>query len=147
MSQDEVRRGRQAFWLTVAAFAWSVALVAAAAWLPVYGSSSASSAGAHFSGSLTLVQVNGLWALVPMGVPLIVVVLAWAALYRKCSRGSRLAGYVAGGLLAVLLAGCLVALASVGLFIVPVAVLLARAVVITPSGSSRSGGLTPPAAG
>jgi len=142
MSQNEVGRGRQAFWLTVAALVWSAALVGAAVWFPAYSSSSASSAGTHLSGSLTLVEVNGLWALVPMGVPLIVVVLAWAALHRKCSRGSRVAGYVASALVAVLVAGCLVALASVGLFIVPVAALLAGAVVITPSGSSRSGGLT-----
>jgi hypothetical protein len=142
MLQDEVRRGRQAFWLTVAAFMWSAALLGAAFLFPAYGSSSASSAGTHLSGSLTLVQVNGLWALVPMGAPIVIVSLAWAALYRQCSRGSAVAEFAADVLLALLVVGCFVAIASIGLFIAPAAALLARAVAITPSGSSRCGGLT-----
>lgn len=142
MTQSEARRGRQAFWFTIAAFMWSAALIGAAFWLPVYGSSSTSSTGAHSSASLTLVQVNGLRVLIPMGVPLIIVALAWVALHRKCSRGGRVAGYVAGALVGMLVAGCLVAIASVGLLIAPVAALLARAAAITPSGSSHSGALT-----
>jgi len=142
MSRKEARRGRRAFWFTVAAFVWSGALVGAALLLPVYGSSSASSMGAHSSASLTLVQVNGLGVLIPVGVPLIIVALVWAALHRKCSRGGRLGGYVAWTLVWILVAGCLVAIASVGLFIAPVAGLLWRAAAITPSGRSCSGALT-----
>jgi hypothetical protein len=142
MLQDEVRRGHQAFLLTVAAFVWSVALLGAAFLFPAYGSSATSSAGGHVSGSLTLVQVNGLWALVPMGAPIIIVSLAWAALYRQCSRGSAVAEFVAGALVGLLVLGSVVALASVGLFIVPAAALLGRAAALTPSGSSRCGGLT-----
>jgi hypothetical protein len=37
MSQTEAGAGRQVFWLTVAAFVWSAALVAAAFVLPLYG--------------------------------------------------------------------------------------------------------------
>ncbi len=144
MSRSEVRRGRQAFWFTIAAFVWSAALVGVAFLLPAYGSSSTSSTGTHSSGSLTLVQVNGLRVLIPVGVPLIIVVLVWAALHRKCSRGGRLAGPVASALVWMLVAGCFVAIASVGLFIAPVAALLARAAAITPSGSSHSGALTEP---
>lgn len=87
---------------------------------------------------------SGQWTrvLIPMGVPLIIVALAWVALHRKRSRGGRVAGYVAGALVGMLVAGCLVAIASVGLLIAPVAALLARAAAITPSGSSHSGALT-----
>lgn len=142
MSQRDVDRGRQAFWFTVAAFVWSAALVGAAFLLPVYGSSSTSSTGAHSSTSLTLVHVNGPGVLIPVGVPLIIVALVWVALHRKCSRGGRVAGYVAQTLVWMLAAACLVAIASVGLFILPVAALLARAAAITPSGSSRSRAVT-----
>lgn len=141
MSQRDADRGRQAFWFTVAAFVWSAALVGAAFLLPVYVSSSTSSAGAHSLTSLTLVHVNGLGVLVPVGVPLITVALVWVALHRKCSRGGRVAGYVAQTLVWMLAAVCLVAIASVGLFILPAAALLARAA-ITPSGSSRSRAVT-----
>jgi hypothetical protein len=74
-----------------------------------------------------------------MGAPIVIVSLAWAALYRQCSRGSAVAEFAADVLLALLVVGCFVAIASVGLFIAPAAALLARAVAITPSGSSRGG--------
>jgi hypothetical protein len=141
MSQSEARRGRQAFWLTVAALVWSAALMGAAFLLPAYGSSSTSSTGTHSSAALTLVGVNGFSVLIPMGAPLVIAVLAWAALHRKCAHGGRVAGYVAGGLVSVLVAECFVGIASVGLLIAPVAALLWRAAAITPSGSSRSGAL------
>lgn len=142
MPQEQARRGRRAFWLTVSAFAWSAALVGAAFVLPAYGSSSASSTGTNSSASLTLVQVNGLGVLIPIGVPLVIVALVWAALHRKCSRGGRIPGYAAWTLVSVLIAGCLVAIASVGLFIAPVAALLWWATAITPSAKPRTGGLT-----
>jgi hypothetical protein len=136
MSQTEARAGPQAFWLTVTAFLWSAALVGAAFVLPLYGSSSTSSTGAHSSASLTLVQVNGPRVLIPVGLPLIIVALVWAALHRKCSRGGRVPGYLAWTFVGILAAGCLVAIASVGLLIVPVAALLVCAAAITPSGGA-----------
>jgi uncharacterized membrane protein YhaH (DUF805 family) len=136
MSQAEGRAGRQAFWLTVAAFVWSAALVGAAFVLPLYGGSSTSSTGVHPSASLTLVQINGPRVLIPMGLPLIIVALAWAALHRKCSRGGRVPGYVAWTFVGVLAAGCLAGIASVGWLIVPVAGLLSCAAAITPTGGT-----------
>jgi hypothetical protein len=136
MSHGDGGRGRQAFWFTVAAFVWSAALVGAAFLAPAYGSSSTSSTGAHSSASLTLVQVNGLRVLIPVAFPLIIVSLAWAALHRKCSRGGRVAGYVAWTLVWMVVAGCVVGIESIGLFIAPVAALLWRAVAATPSGGS-----------
>ena len=46
-----------------------------------------------------------------------------------------MSGYVAWALIAMLFAECLVGIASVGLYIVPVALLLARAATITPRGA------------
>lgn len=135
MPTHEVRRGRQAFWLTGAAFLWSAVLVGAAFLVPVYGSSSTASSGAQSSGALTLVAVNGLGVLIPVAVPLLIAALVWVALHRKCSRGGRVGGYVAWTCIAVLGAFCVVALFSIGIFIVPVVVLLACAASRTPSGS------------
>jgi hypothetical protein len=134
VSKPGARQGRQAFWLTCAAVAWSAALVGGAFTLPVYGSSGSSSTGAHFSGSLTLVAVNGLGVLVPVGIPLLISAMVWFALHHKCSRGGASAGYLAWMLVAVLALGCATAAASIGLLIVPVALLLACAAAITPQG-------------
>ena len=82
-----------------------------------------SSTGPQFSGSFTLVAVNGLGVLVPVGIPLVISVLVRCALHRKCSRGGPFAGYLAWMLVVVLALGCVVAGASIGLLIVPVAVL------------------------
>jgi hypothetical protein len=133
MSEPGSRRGRQAFWLTIAGMAWSAALLAAACVLPVYGSSGSSSTGLSWSGSSTLVAVNGIGVLVPVGIPLLISASVWFALHRKCSCGGPLAGYLAWALVVVLALGCLIAAASIGLLIVPVALLLARAAAITPS--------------
>ena len=143
MSQLAARRGRGAFWFTVAAFLWSVALAGAAFLLPAYGSSSGPSTQARSSTSLTLVQVNGLQVLIPLGVVLIVVLLVWVALHRKCSRGGRAAHYAARALVFMLAVGCVVSIASIGLLIVPVVALLWRAATLTPRGTSHNGALTP----
>jgi hypothetical protein len=119
--------------LTVAAITWSAMLLGAAFLFPAYGSSAASSSGAQSSGSQTLVQVNGPGVLIPVGVPLVIAALVWAALLYKCSRGGRVGDYVAWTCIAVLGCFCVVSILSIGIFVVPVAMLLARAVLLTPS--------------
>ena len=138
MSERGTRKCRQAFWLATAALVWSAALVGAAFVLPVYGSSGASSTGSHWSGPLTLVAVNGPGVLVPVGMPLLISALVLVTLYRKCSRGETIAGYLASTLVAVLALGCLAAAASIGLLVVPVALLLGRATAITPVGPAST---------
>jgi hypothetical protein len=129
--------GRWAFGLTLSAFVWGIALVVSAFVLPMYGSSSASAPSRVSvpSAPSTLVQVNGLGVLVPVGLPALIAAVIWFALHRKCSRGSRPSGYIAWALICLLIAFCLVAIASIGLFVVPVAALLAAAASRIPSGS------------
>jgi hypothetical protein len=135
--------GRRAFWCTVGAFVWSTALVGAAFLVPVYGTSSSSAFGTpHASAPATLVGVNGLWVLIPVAVPIVIAALVWVALHRKCSRGGRVSAFVAWSLIWTLVAGCVVAIASVGLLLAPVAGLLAYAAALTPSGGSPSGPAT-----
>jgi hypothetical protein len=135
VSTCEVRRGRQAFWLTVAALAWSAVLIGAAFLFPAYGSSSSA---AQASGSQTLVQVNGLGVLIPVGVPLVVSAMVWAALHHKCARGGRVGDYIARTCVGLLGCFCLLAILSIGIYVAPVAVLLACAVSLTPPGSRVS---------
>lgn len=120
--------GRYAFLLTVAALLWSVGLLGAALLLPTYGSA-------------TLVDENGVRVLLPVVVPAVISVVVWLALWRKCSRGGRLAGWVAWAFIALLVGFCVLAILSIGVFVAPVAVLLASAASRTPSGSPPARGL------
>lgn len=116
-------------------------LLGAAFVFPAYGTSSASSSGARSSGSQTLVQVNGLGVLIPVGVPLIIAALVWAALHYKCSRGGRVGDRVAWSCVAFLACFCVVAIFSIGMVVLPVALLLAFAALLTPSGSEAPQGV------
>lgn len=140
MEQQPSFRGPWAFGLTVLAFGWGIALLAAAFALPVYSSSvsSAPSGVSVPSASSTLVQANGLGVLVPVGLPALIAAVIWFALHRKCSRGSRAGGYAAWALIWLLVAFCLVAVASIGMFVFPAAVLLAGAAALTPSGAQST---------
>jgi hypothetical protein len=102
-------------------------LIVAAFVVPVYGST-------------TLVGENGSRAILVAGAPAVISVIVWLALWRRCARGGRVSGYIAWFGVALLLAFCVIALASVGLFIAPVALLLGWAASLTPAGQDR---LTP----
>ncbi|MGO9899667.1 MAG: hypothetical protein ACLP0J_08225 [Solirubrobacteraceae bacterium] len=74
--------GRRPFVLTVIAFLWSIGLLVAALVAPVYGSA-------------TLADENGARVVLVMAVPAVISAAAWVALWRKCTRGDRVSGYVA----------------------------------------------------
>jgi hypothetical protein len=131
----DARHGRWAFGLTLAAFVWTLGLVGAAFLAPVYSGVEASSGSAAVSTTSTLVGVNGLGVLIPVAAPALVVALVWLALHRKCSRGSSLSGGFAVGLIGLLGTFCVLAMLSIGVFVLPVVLLLACAATLTPSGS------------
>jgi hypothetical protein len=144
----DVAHGRRAFRLTAAAFLWSVGLAVAALVAPVYsGTDTTSGTGiptVTTHSSSTLVGENGLGILLVLAVPTIVTVLVWLALHDKCSHARRTSGYVAWGLIGLLSAFCLLGVLSIGIFVLPVALLLASAARLTPV-SPRSGQLPIPA--
>ncbi|MGO9498699.1 MAG: hypothetical protein ACLQA5_18605 [Solirubrobacteraceae bacterium] len=80
----------------------------------------------------TLVQVNGVHVLFVIGAPCVIAAFVWVALHHQCSRGGAVGGYVAWTLIAILGVGCVLGILSVGVFMVPVAVLLACAAALTP---------------
>lgn len=125
MTSMRSSRGRRAFVLTVVAFAWSIGLLVAALLAPAYGST-------------TLVQENGSGVLIPVGIPAAISAAVWLALWRRCTRGGSVSGVVAWTCVLLLALFCLIALASIGLFVIPVAVLLACATSATPLGDRQT---------
>jgi hypothetical protein len=128
------RRGRLVVRLTVTAFVWSVGLVIAAVLVPVYsGHTETSSSGLTIT-TATLVEENGWWVLLPVAVPAAICVVVGAALRRKWTSGGRWSGRVAWVAIGTLAISALLAILSIGIFVVPVALLLAIAAVLTPEG-------------
>jgi hypothetical protein len=122
------------------ALAWSVALVVGALVVPVYGGGQSVASGSgpirSVAVSSTLVAVNGPWVLIPIAIPVVVTLLVWIALHRKCSRGSSTASFLAWVMVGLLSVFCLVEAFTIGFFIVPVAALLAYATSRTPLGTA-----------
>jgi hypothetical protein len=108
-----------------------MALLVAALVVPVYGSA-------------TLVDENSPRALLVVALPAVISLAVWFALWRQCAHGGRVSSYLAWTCVSLLAGFCVLALASVGLFVAPVAVLLARAASLTPSGPLSSGSVECP---
>ena len=106
-------------WVSLAiAAVWGAGLVAAAAFVPVYSSVGASSSGVVSQGSATLVGVNGWRVLLVVGVPLVATAMVGGALWRRGLRqGAGAFAWTIAGLLVVF---NVLALASIGVFVIPV---------------------------
>ncbi|HET6849257.1 MAG TPA: hypothetical protein VFH74_10380 [Gaiellales bacterium] len=123
--------------LASGAIVWSVVAIVAAFTIPAYSteSSSGSSAGSltHSGGSATLVGMNGwlpVWYLGGLGA---LAVVCWLGLHRRCAVGSR-AGTLAAW--ACALAALALSLISViGLFTLPMVVMMLAAIGMTPNGA------------
>ena len=121
-----LRRGE---WVAlVFAFGWSVAVLAAAALAPAYQSENATSSGAASPGSASMLDQNGPWILLVIAIPLVVTLIVGYALWRR--GGQRGAGPVAWTFTGLLVGFNLVAMFSIGLFILPITACLVVACVI-----------------
>jgi len=103
---------------------WSVGLVIAAAVAPWYSSTSVSTSGLVVRGSATLVQENGLRVLMPICVPLLAVGVVTFSLWRRRKQVRSGAGALAWMLTALLAGFTLVSMLTIGLFVLPVTVLV-----------------------
>jgi hypothetical protein len=115
-----MRSGRWAFALTAAAVAWCAMLVVAAFLVPVYNDGA------------TLADDNGAAVALPVAIPAALALLTWLGLRHRCTRASRAGTLLAWISIALLAAFGLVGAASIGLFVLPAAVLLAAAASLTP---------------
>ena len=140
------RRGWIAFGSTAAATLWGLGLVAGAFFLPLYAGSEQQGAlpgqpqRAPVELSATLVEVNGLWILAPVTVPVLLALLVWAGLHRRCARGSRAGELAALGGLGALFVFAILTGFSIGPLFLPMLLLLLVAVVLTEPGSRPAGG-------
>ncbi|HET7900044.1 MAG TPA: hypothetical protein VFL59_02585 [Candidatus Nanopelagicales bacterium] len=115
-------------WISLlVALVYCLIVLVAAATLPVYGWSSQSSSAADgaavesTSGTATLLEVNGPWALVVVSVPLLVTLVVGALLTRRTGW----VGVAVACILTVLYVGlCILALLSIGIFLAPIALVL-----------------------
>jgi hypothetical protein len=138
------RRWRTAVRLGIGALAWSVGLVLVALLLPVYGTSSASESDGVTLTHSTLVEVNGVRALVLMAIPALLTVVVLCAV-RARRAGARWGGRVAWTAVGVLAAETLLGILTIGVFILPVVIVLAVAVRLAPGPASARGPAAPPA--
>jgi hypothetical protein len=113
------RRFGRLEWISLAiALASGTGLVIAALLAPVYQSQSVSSSGVTANGSATLVGVNGWRALLIAGVPLAAAAVAGYGLWRRAGRpGAGVLAWTVTGLLACF---NVLAMATIGVFVVPV---------------------------
>jgi hypothetical protein len=143
---DAAPRGRLVFGLTLGALAWSLALIAGALLVPVYDSTAKSTVapGVVVQSGATLIALNGTGVLVAVAVPTAITLLVWAALHRRRTRASRLAGRLAAAAVAVLAAFNLIAMFTIGIFMIPATLMLAGAVAASrPVDASRPVGAAP----
>lgn len=110
--------------LLVIATIWSAGLVIAAVLAPAYRGSSASSSGTVTHTSATLVEENGLRVLAPVSVPLLAVGAVTFSLRRRRRHEKPGAGALAWTVLALLGGFTFLAMFSIGVFILPVVVLV-----------------------
>lgn len=129
MARDEPARGAQ-LRLCAAAIAWSLALILAAFVAPAYHGERSSSTGATIHTSATLVHVNGTWVLIPVAVPALLALVVLAALALRW-RPVAVTAVIA-------LAGFnVLAMFSIGVFVLPATVLLGWAVFKVPRPQRR----------
>jgi hypothetical protein len=138
MSERVLRRRWQlATRLTVGALIWSIGLVLAALLVGSYTGQTVSSEAGVTLTTRTFVQVNGLRALVLVVIPTVACLAVATALWHRHRRRAPWGGPVAWTAIGVLTIEALLGIATVGLFMVPVIVLLVVSVRLVPGPAAR----------
>ena len=117
MDSDNQRLGRVPLATLLLATVYGVALIVAGFVAPAYQSDGLSSSGEVTHSADTLVGVNGRGVVFVLAVPLVATLLVGCALWLHSRRGALLIAWTVTGLLA---AFTLLALLSIGLFVLPV---------------------------
>jgi hypothetical protein len=125
-------RWRLAVRLTVAALVWSIGLIVAALLVPAYSGQTVTDSRGVTLTTATLVQVHGARALIITAIPGVVSIVVGFALCRRRATGPRWTGIVAWSMIAVLAIVALLGILSVGVFMLPVVVLLAISTRLVP---------------
>ena len=126
------RRRHLAIRLTVAALVWSVGLILAALLLGAYSGQTVSSDAGVTLTTRTFVQVNGLGSLVLVAIPAAACLIVGAALWQRHRRQPAWSGPAAWTAVAVLAVEAALGIATIGVFLIPVVILLALSVRLVP---------------
>jgi hypothetical protein len=137
------RPGRPASVALLLAGGWGLGLIVAGFVVPMYRTTSESTTDTVTYGSDTLVGVNGPDVLVGLAVPFVVTVLVGCALLLRAHRGALLAAWMLSVMLAMF---TVLAMTSVGLFVVPVTAALIVACAASRPKPPRNSQLSRPAA-
>ena len=127
-----IRRRRLALRMTVAASVWSLGLLLGALLLPAFNDQTVSSSSGLSLRTATFVQVNGLWVLIPVALPIVVSVVVAVAIRQKRLTGPRWADLLGWLVVGVLTVFTLVTIPTIGALMIPVMVLLALALRVAP---------------
>jgi hypothetical protein len=125
-------RWRLAVRLTFAALVWSIGLIVAALLVPAYSGQTVTDSRGVTLTTATLVQVHGAKALIIAAIPGVVSIVVGFALSRRRATGARWTGIVAWSMIAVLAVVALLGILSVGVFMLPVVILLAISTRLVP---------------
>jgi hypothetical protein len=136
------RLGRATRIFLVIAALYATAFLLVGAFVPTYSSTSSSETSngvpTHSSSSATMVAVNGMRVLFVLALPLVAVGLVWVSVMWRRRHGHldvRVLAWVVVGLLGVM---SILAMLSVGIFIMPLVMLLAAACAKAPMTPSRA---------
>jgi hypothetical protein len=124
-------RGRVAFGLGASSVGWALLLLASAFFFPAYQGETCGTGGCT-STSSTLFAENGWLAPGMLAGVAAIAAVGFYALHVVCSRGSERAAKLATWCAVVVIAFAIVGAASVGLLVLPVALLLGASAVLTP---------------
>ena len=117
-------RGRVAFGLGAAAVGWALLLIASAFLVPAYGGESCGPGGCT-STSSTLFAENGWWVVEVLGAVTLVAAIGFYALHLVCANESETAARIAIGCTILLAVFSILSGFSIGLFVLPIPLLLA----------------------
>ena len=137
------RRWQVAIRLMVAALVWSVGLLLAALVVGAYRGQTVSSEAGITLTTRTLVQVHGLQALILVVLPVVACVAVAIALWHR-RRAAAWSGPVAWAAVGVLAIESILAITSLGAFLLPAVVLLVLSVRLIPGPATRAAAVRPP---
>lgn len=140
------RRWSLAVRLTAVALVWSIGLIIAAAVVPAYATEAASQTDGLTLTNSTLLQDKGAGALALVIVPVLVSLIVLTAIRFRRHRNAAWSGRVAWTAIGALAVESLLGIATIGAFMLPVAILLALSVrLVRPAGSRAAEGDLAPA--
>jgi hypothetical protein len=131
------RRWSLAVRLTAVALVWSLGLIIAAALVPAYGTEASSQIDGVTLTNSTLLQDKGAGALVLVMIPVLVSVIVVIAMRFRRRQDAAWSGRVAWTAIGALTVESLLGIATVGAFMLPVAILLALSMRLVPPAGNR----------